>query len=812
MHRRLFLLVLALILLILSPLPSRAEGPARTHQVRPGDTLIAIAQLYGVSVTILMQANGIGNPHRIFAGQVLSIPGPGAAATSSISYRVRPGDSVLGLAARYGVSPAAIQQANGLANPHHIVIGQLLRIPVPGASPASPAAAPVVPVAPTAEHLAHALVHERAGESAIAINLYRAAAGASSPGGREALLGLGRSLLQAGDAAGAASAARSVLGAAPEDARAWVLLGRALERAGNRAAAAEAFSRALSAGAQPAAYFRLRLARVSGSAGEYRAVLEDPTAMGRWKAEAAASLGDAQAYRYASPRQQPDLLRQSGQWAELARRYPCSSGAGRGLAAVGLLEQAAILYCQGDYRTAEALLTSSRLDAGARVYLAKTRVARGDHAGALSAVQPLLGSDQGPWTAEVWLEAARAYGGVERWAEAAAAFARFSASYPGSMGWEDTLNSIGGWTPDRPSSLPAHPLSEYLPNVRRQVEEAAFGAGLDRYLGGDRLGAAAHWAAWAQAGVSPSARARMLLWQGKSEPARAQDLWRQAAEADPEGYYGLRARALAEGGSPGGGMEGPAGAAPLTLPEGWLASFARARASAESEAALAAHQALQAHSLWDEATHIVRDSISAQGGDVRSLTVLAFGLHQQGAHRLATSAMGRALASAPPSHLAALPADVQVVLFPPAYAEALWTTARAHGVDPALFSALVRVESLFDPYAVSSARAMGLTQIIPSTARAIVRELGPADFALGDLFQPELSLRMGAYYFGIQLRRFGWWGQAAAAYNGGPTNSARWYRLAAGDRDLFVETIHLAETRNYVKRLEETRYHFARLY
>jgi LysM repeat protein len=57
-----------------APVPPPSSG---TYVVKPGDTLFRIAVLHGVTMAALVQANGIANPNIIYAGQVLSIPGPG---------------------------------------------------------------------------------------------------------------------------------------------------------------------------------------------------------------------------------------------------------------------------------------------------------------------------------------------------------------------------------------------------------------------------------------------------------------------------------------------------------------------------------------------------------------------------------------------------------------------------------------------------------------------------------------------------------------------------------------------------------------
>ena len=98
------------------------------------------------------------------------------------------------------------------------------------------------------------------------------------------------------------------------------------------------------------------------------------------------------------------------------------------------------------------------------------------------------------------------------------------------------------------------------------------------------------------------------------------------------------------------------------------------------------------------------------------------------------------------------------------YASIIRAAARAHGIDASLLAALVHVESGFDRWAISSAGARGLTQLMPATAR----ELG-----VDDLFNPEQNVNGGADYLAQQLREFGSIRLALAAYNAGPQRVRR---------------------------------------
>lgn len=116
--------------------------PDRVYRVRRGDTLSHIARRTGIPVSRIMAANGLRNRHRIRVGQKLVLPGipaaraAGAPAAGSVKggrYRVRPGDTLTSIAARHGVRAADLARANGLRNPHRIRAGDVLRIPAAAA-------------------------------------------------------------------------------------------------------------------------------------------------------------------------------------------------------------------------------------------------------------------------------------------------------------------------------------------------------------------------------------------------------------------------------------------------------------------------------------------------------------------------------------------------------------------------------------------------------------------------------------------------------------------------------------------------------
>jgi LysM repeat protein len=121
-----------------------------TYIVQPGDSLTRIAARYGLSISQLAAANGLGTTAWVYSGQRLTIPTAsqqpgGAPATtgptpSGSTYVVQRGDTLMSIAARHGVSVSQLATLNGLYWNAWVYVGQQLAIPdsQPAPAPSTP--------------------------------------------------------------------------------------------------------------------------------------------------------------------------------------------------------------------------------------------------------------------------------------------------------------------------------------------------------------------------------------------------------------------------------------------------------------------------------------------------------------------------------------------------------------------------------------------------------------------------------------------------------------------------------------------------
>ena len=146
-------------------------------------------------------------------------------------------------------------------------------------------------------------------------------------------------------------------------------------------------------------------------------------------------------------------------------------------------------------------------------------------------------------------------------------------------------------------------------------------------------------------------------------------------------------------------------------------------------------------------------------------------------------------------------------IYPQNYSKLVDTYAKKYDINTSVIYALIRSESFFDKEVVSSAGAIGLTQLMSPTAEEIAQKLRVKEYTLTD---PETNINFGTYYLSELIRRGdGSLLRAFFSYNAGFRKVTTWLNSSMMefgktgnlDMDLFLETIPVSETREYGRKL-----------
>lgn len=332
----------------------------------------------------------------------------------------------------------------------------------------------------------------------------------------------------------------------------------------------------------------------------------------------------------------------------------------------------------------------------------------------------------------------------------------------------------------------------------------------------------------------PEDQARAYLWVGKTQQKlgdakQTQLAWQQAQNADPGGYYSERARDIL------------AGRAPFTAPLNTNLNFDLAAERKDADAWMRLTFNLPADTdltgpgplasdprlvrgteLWnlgqyEDARLEFEDLRSDVSGDAVKTYRLANYLLDLGLYRSGIFAIRQVLTLAGLNdHTSSMmaPPYFSHVRYGPYYADLILPAAQNNGFDPLFLFSTVRQESLFEGFVRSTAGARGLMQIVPSTGASIAHSMGwPINYNPDQLYRPNVSIAMGAYYLAANQKLLNGDVYAAlAAYNGGPGNAVDWQRLSGGDPDLFLESVRFEETRQYIRNIYEIYVIYRRLY
>lgn len=143
---------------------------------------------------------------------------------------------------------------------------------------------------------------------------------------------------------------------------------------------------------------------------------------------------------------------------------------------------------------------------------------------------------------------------------------------------------------------------------------------------------------------------------------------------------------------------------------------------------------------------------------------------------------------------------VERLVYPRQYREAVEMYCEKYAVPSALAFAVIKVESNFKSDAVSSAGAIGLMQLLPSTAQWLASIYFNENPDEVDLYDADTNIRYGVYYLQYLFSRFGSWEKAIIAYNWGEGNF-RDFIDSNGYTEGNYSSIPVHETKNYVKKV-----------
>jgi len=226
-------------------------------------------------------------------------------------------------------------------------------------------------------------------------------------------------------------------------------------------------------------------------------------------------------------------------------------------------------------------------------------------------------------------------------------------------------------------------------------------------------------------------------------------------------------------------------------------------------------RSLLALGLYDEAMNELHYVQRTWGDTPIVQATMAWIYNQQGDFRDAIVALKRAYPQYMASGGELMPEALLKVIFPVDYWNDIQALAARYDLSPYLLAALINQESAFDPKIKSSAKAVGLMQLLPSTARLYARRLKLGRFGASMLTNAQTNMAMGSAFLADLMRKFGEPYLALAAYNAGDSRVARWTAERRGedlDQDEFIDDIPFPETQAYVKKVLSTAEDYRRLY
>ena len=155
---------------------------------------------------------------------------------------------------------------------------------------------------------------------------------------------------------------------------------------------------------------------------------------------------------------------------------------------------------------------------------------------------------------------------------------------------------------------------------------------------------------------------------------------------------------------------------------------------------------------------------------------------------------------------------VERLTHPKNYSTMVEKYAARYDIPTATIYAIIKCESNFDAAAVSSAGAVGLMQLMPSTFEWLCSLTGDT-YEPALLYNPDINIRYGTYLLSILYTKYGRWDNVYAAYNAGIGNVNKWLEDPEySDGNGGLASIPFKETREFVSRVTEAKALYERLY
>jgi soluble lytic murein transglycosylase-like protein len=161
-----------------------------------------------------------------------------------------------------------------------------------------------------------------------------------------------------------------------------------------------------------------------------------------------------------------------------------------------------------------------------------------------------------------------------------------------------------------------------------------------------------------------------------------------------------------------------------------------------------------------------------------------------------------------------LPVGYRSLLYPLPHRSTIFRESQRFSVDPLLLASLIREESRFDPLAISSASARGLTQFVLPTAQRLSIRLGIERLEARDLHRPEVAIALGAVYLAELAAHFNNQDHlVVAAYNAGEAQAQLWQTYCySQEPEEYYTKVGFSQTRGYLRKVLDSRAHYRALY